>query len=64
MNPIETGEGMQNAELFRKLHGAVSCKDIETIQTYGCEESEWPDVPFDFPAGGLARLSAERRSRS
>ncbi len=64
MSAIETGEGTQNAELIRKLYKAVSRKDIETIQAYGCEESEWLDVPFDFPAVGLARLSAERRSRS
>lgn len=38
---------MTNEELIRRLYDAVNAKDLATIESFGCAESEWLDVPFD-----------------
>ena len=36
----------------RRLYEAVNAKDFTTLASYGCAESEWFDVPFDYLATG------------
>jgi ketosteroid isomerase-like protein len=40
------------ADHIRRLYDAVNAKDLATIEAFGCEESEWLDVPFDYLATG------------
>ncbi|MEH0196468.1 ester cyclase [Caulobacter sp. CCNWLY153] len=41
-----------NAALIRGLYDAVNAKDLETIAAFGCDRSEWLDVPFAFTSTG------------
>lgn len=48
--------GHDNALLIRRLYDAVNRKDLDTIASYGCPESEWLDVPFKFPSTGVSAI--------
>ncbi|MDX3899316.1 MAG: ester cyclase [Sphingobium sp.] len=37
---------------IRQLYDAVNAKDLAVIEAFGCDESEWLDVPFDYLATG------------
>jgi len=41
-----------NADLIRALYAAVNAKDLATIASYGCADSEWLDVPFNVTSTG------------
>ncbi|MBC7769377.1 MAG: ester cyclase [Phycisphaerales bacterium] len=43
---------MTSEQQIRRLYDAVNAKDLTTLQSYGCAESEWYDVPFDYLATG------------
>ncbi|ADG11420.1 hypothetical protein B7G68_15260 [Caulobacter segnis] len=47
---------MTSAEHIRRLYDAVNAKDLATIAAFGCEESEWLDVPFDYLATGARAI--------
>jgi ketosteroid isomerase-like protein len=43
---------MSAANHIRRLYSAVNVHDLAMIEAFGCEESEWLDVPFDYLATG------------
>jgi len=43
---------MTAEQYVRRLYDAVNTKDLETIASYGCVESQWLDVPFNYLATG------------
>lgn len=37
---------------IRRLYDAVNAKDLPTLASFGCVETEWFDVPLDYLATG------------
>ncbi|QOG07385.1 ester cyclase [Aureimonas sp. OT7] len=47
---------MSPEDHIRRLYAAVNAGDLATIEAFGCEASEWLDVPFDYLATGTRAI--------